>query len=295
MQTYHTIIFEGGGVKGYAYPDALNELEKHKIIDLKKINTFVGSSAGAITAALLACGASPAQIKYYLEVDFNIFKDDKIGYFRDAWNIYKHYGLCEGKTFIKWFKECLVDLLWGKTNQTIIDTKNITFGDLYKYNDKTLIVTASNLSTGKLQIFSPKITPKTPIWLAVRASMAIPLFFRPVMWHGDRLVDGGLLANLFDPPGDGGELALNLVSNKDYGKNRRKITSIFSLIGSLIDVLMYRSETQHVSDSLRNNTINIDTGDIKATDFDLSKRQKQQLANAGKEGVLRFIEKRNNG
>ena len=298
MQNYHTLIFEGGGVRGYSYAEALKALEEKKIINLPEITTFVGSSAGAITAALLACGATPNRLQEFLEIDFNIFQDDKIGSIRDAWNLWRHWGYCEGKTFVEWFKDCLRRaLLEGLIEKPffhkIIYYEELTFGDLQKYLGKKLIVTASNFSTGKLQLFSPDTTPDVPVWLAVRASMAIPFFFRPIKYIRDWLWDGGVLANLYDPAGDGGELAFRLVGNDDYGQGkRREIKSLKDVLMCLVDIQQYQAERKHISKSLWENMININTGDIKATDFDLTTAQKHQLAMAGKDGVEKFLIKK---
>lgn len=289
---YHTLIFEGGGVRGYAYAEALKALEEKGIINLQEITTFAGSSAGAITAALLACGATPRTLQGFLEIDFNIFQDDKVGWIRDAWNLWRHWGYCEGKTFVGWFKECLKKIIsYPDASKMIIHYGNEpTFKNIQRHTGKNLIITASNFSTGKLQLFTPETTPDVPIWLAVRASMAIPLFFRPIRYKGDWLWDGGVLANLYDPKGDGGELALRLVGNDDYGQGkRREIKNLKDVGMCVIDIMQYQQERKHISKSLWENMISINVGKIKATDFDLISGQKQQLALAGREGVERFV------
>lgn len=293
MQDYHTLIWKGGGVCGLAYPEALKALEEKGIINLSEIITFVGSSAGAITAALLACGASPEMLQSFLDVDFNIFQDDKTGMLRDAWNLWRHWGYCEGKVFVEWFKKCL-DSIAGLSMKTSRGTaRDITFRELQQKTSRELIITASNFSTGKLQLFTPETTPNVPIWRAVRASMAIPFFFRPVQYGGDWLWDGGVLANLYDPVGDGGELALRLVGNNDYGQGKRRNIKNLKDVGMcLVDILQYQAERRHISKSLWENMISIDTGNIKATDFDLTSAQKRQLAVAGREGVERFVAKK---
>jgi len=49
-----SLVLSGGGAKGAAYPGALAALAEHKLLD--GIKTMSGSSAGGITAALLASG-----------------------------------------------------------------------------------------------------------------------------------------------------------------------------------------------------------------------------------------------
>lgn len=45
-------VFKGGGAKGIAYAGAIQACEEHRIV----FPEVAGSSAGAITATLVACG-----------------------------------------------------------------------------------------------------------------------------------------------------------------------------------------------------------------------------------------------
>src|SRR6266851_7698742 len=55
------LIMKGGGVKGLAFAGAIQELEKHY-----EFETYVGTSAGSIAAALLAAGANGADLETML-------------------------------------------------------------------------------------------------------------------------------------------------------------------------------------------------------------------------------------
>ena len=56
---------------------------------------------------------------------------------------------------------------------------------------RTLVCTASDLTTGQVRIFRTG-----PIWKALRASVAIPGVLTPVIENGHILVDGGVLNNM---------------------------------------------------------------------------------------------------
>ena len=57
---FENLVFEGGGVKGLAFCGALKVLEERGIIT--DVKGLAGSSAGAITAGLLACGYTSDEI-----------------------------------------------------------------------------------------------------------------------------------------------------------------------------------------------------------------------------------------
>ena len=59
------LVMEGGGAKGAAYVGALLALEERGV--LRHIKRYAGSSAGAMTACLLAVGYSPLEVLHVLK------------------------------------------------------------------------------------------------------------------------------------------------------------------------------------------------------------------------------------
>ncbi|MBA3613575.1 MAG: patatin-like phospholipase family protein, partial [Nitrospirales bacterium] len=75
---FENLVFEGGGIKGLAFCSAIQILEQKGI--MPNIKRLGGSSAGAITAGLLACDHSSQELFGILEKkNFNDFKDDSFG------------------------------------------------------------------------------------------------------------------------------------------------------------------------------------------------------------------------
>lgn len=72
------IVLEGGGVKGVAYAGALESMQANGL--LKDVKRVAGSSAGGITAALMALGYSPAELKEILldQLNFSELMDEPI-------------------------------------------------------------------------------------------------------------------------------------------------------------------------------------------------------------------------
>lgn len=78
-----------------------------------------------------------------------------------------------------------------------------TFEEHYNYFHKELVITGSNLTTGKTVFFSAKETPKFPVADAVRISMSLPFIFKPYVIQEKKYgyppcglyVDGGVFNN----------------------------------------------------------------------------------------------------
>lgn len=85
------LVFEGGGVKGIAYGGALKVMEEKGILD--GLQRVAGTSAGAITATLLAVGyLADAVGDVIAKTDFRDFEDDDPGVFRDTARLLREYG-----------------------------------------------------------------------------------------------------------------------------------------------------------------------------------------------------------
>ena len=179
------LVFQGGGVKGIAYAGALEVLEEAKILD--KVERVAGTSAGAITACLLALKYDAADVK---QIIFNTqFKK-----FEDGWNPFRvisKYGLYKGDYFRN---------LMGTYVKKKLGSKNATFKDLHAKTGMDLRVFATDLNTKNVREFSVAQTPTVAVADAVRASMSIPLFFQAFRFPKNNpnnhiYVDGGTVLN----------------------------------------------------------------------------------------------------
>ena len=88
---FKNLIFEGGGVKGIAYAGALMALEELGI--LANIRRVGGTSAGAITATLLAAGGDGKYVEQAVGgTKFRKFMDDSFGIVRDTKRLLSAFG-----------------------------------------------------------------------------------------------------------------------------------------------------------------------------------------------------------
>jgi hypothetical protein len=139
---------------------------------------------------------------------------------------------------------------------------------------------AADVITNDVKIWSSATTPDDEVAVAVRCSCSIPGFFQPV---GRRFIDGGVLSNLpsFVFSGSGFEqnrpfanriLAFTLVAAHSVDEP----TTALGLLGAVASTVVDGSSMLQGRLVGPIHEIAIDTGDIRATDFD--KMDSQRIA-----------------
>jgi|SRR6516165_3953625 predicted acylesterase/phospholipase RssA len=99
------LVMKGGGVKGLAFAGAVRELQAYF-----QFEAFVGTSAGAIAAALFAAGATGAMLEETLRRKrFRDFLDGKI--WTAPFNIWFFGGIHPGLAFSNWLRDELHRLI----------------------------------------------------------------------------------------------------------------------------------------------------------------------------------------
>lgn len=153
------LVLSGGGARATAHIGVIRCLEEMGI----EVDLIGGTSMGAYIGSAYARGAS----------------------FRDLLELCRLYGS----------RRKLLDLTLPFTS--FFTTAKITravqaaaagweFEDLWR----PFFCISSNLTAAE-----PFVHDRGPLWKAVRASLAVPTIFSPVLWNGELLVDGGLLNN----------------------------------------------------------------------------------------------------
>src|SRR3989338_6131497 len=306
---FKNLVFEGGGVKGIAYGGALEILEEREILD--NIKRVAGTSAGAITAGLLAIGYTHKEVGEILKnTNFRSFMDSTWGFMRDIRRLLREYGWFKGDAFREWFESHLE----RKTRN-----KRITFAELAEEakankNYRSLYVVGTNLNRRITEFFDEERTPKMPIAEAVRMSMSIPLFFRSVKFSNSVYVDGGLYYNyplhIFDnkkyvseenslpapyDPRDGAvynkeTLGLRVDTKDEINSHLKRIEetpgkiknlkdNAMVLVGGLTDNL----NKMHLHKNDWHRTIHIDALGVGTTDFDLEDDTVDALIKSGRD------------
>ncbi|WP_321374084.1 patatin-like phospholipase family protein [uncultured Draconibacterium sp.] len=190
------LVLSGGGAKGMAHIGVIRVLEENDI----PIDYISGTSIGAIVGGLYAAGYSADEME-------ELFKSDDF-YFWSTGKIQREYRY--------YFKRQEEDPTWVQLRVTKKDEKvkilpptNIIPGEQmdFAFMELTAATSAAcNYDFNQLMVpyfcIAADVNNSKPLVLrngdlgnAMRASMTVPLYFKPIEIDGKLLFDGGLLNN----------------------------------------------------------------------------------------------------
>jgi NTE family protein len=320
---YKNLVLEGGGVRGFAYAGSFQVLDSLHI--LAGIERVGGTSAGAIQATLLAVGYTPKEI---LELTAYIkpqeFNDGSWFIGTGMRRLKKEFGYYKGEKIGQWIEE----LIARKTGDG-----NISFAQLHRQRStkgyKDLYITGTDLTYQTLRIFSHEQYPDMRIKDAVRISLSIPLYYKPVLIDDkgkvyDRsvagvnlhmMVDGGALSNypvfMFDssryvtgmprmrnvPMENPETLGLMMETPEQIAYNKRQtgkypipIKSIKDYFKAVYITLIDKASPEAEGNSQWHRTITISTLNYSGRVRKLPKKVVDDLLESGREGARRFFQ-----
>ena len=309
------LVCEGGGVKGIGLAGAYSVLEEQGYV----AQNVAGTSAGAITAALIAAGYTAAELREIVfGMDFAAFRDrgweDRIPFVRRSASILKDLGIYEGKFFEEWIGKLLAD----KGVTTFADVMTDEFGEDPRYSSKLQVI-ASDVTTHRLLVLPRDagqlgIEPGAlSVARAVRMSMSIPIFFEPVCHKNEQtnrthlIVDGGMLSNfpvwLFDCDGsqvpDWPTFGLLLVEPNpktqvgerlpEPEKVPRGIGGLLKYMRAMASTMMEAHDRMYVETAEFARTIPVPTLGIGTTEFEITEARKELLYQSGREAATDFL------
>lgn len=313
------LVLEGGGVKGIALLGAIVALTEHGY----RFPRIAGCSAGAIVGALLAGYRHADRDVHGLvdlmdSLDYRRFADptplDHLGLVGKGLSLLLHDGVYRGDYAQDWIAEQLAGC--GVHTWADLRLDDDTAGCLPPGQRYRLVVVASDLSRGQLVRLPWDYhhygldADSQPVAVAVRASMAVPFFFRPVTLHAgaDRgavtLVDGGLLSGfpveVFDRtdgrparwPTYGVKLsarpAARQVSHPVHGPVDLAVASLRTLLDA--------HDAYHLDDEdTTSRTVFVDTESVSGLDFDIDRATQRRLYAAGADAARTFLDRRGRG
>lgn len=284
------IIFEGGGVKAIGFVGAVCALEQNGY----KWGKVAGSSAGAIIASLIAAGYNGKDLKnIMMNIDYTKFigKGRYLSIPFRILNIILRKGLYSGDYIENFVEE-------------LLETKHKTkFKDVSLNGESNLKIIAADVTQKKLLILPDDIKDygidpmEFKISTAVRMSVGIPFYFRPVYikYNGvnNYIVDGGILSNfpvwIFDVEGVPRWPTFGLKFEKSEKGYSNRDDNFISYVLDLAECIIETYDEKYISDKDMIRTISIPTLNVKTTDFNISKEKSMKLFEAGYKTAEEFF------
>lgn len=286
-------VFAGGGVRAFAFVGALEVMEKKGL----EFEAVCGTSAGALFCSLLKAGYKSKEIEAIISEiraeDFIEVPKLPLKWLRWV-HLYFRLGLYKSNKLEAWISEKL-------------EKKGLkTFGDL---PEGTLKIIASDISRGRILVLPDDLPDygmdpkKFSIAKAVKMSSSIPYFFQPSYLtdiNGEKsvIVDGGVLSNfplwLFlekykrngKRPVIGFKLTPNIDEIPPY-----KITNALEMFHSLFETMRKAHDVRFIVEEHAKNIVFIPVDEVKATNFDISEKEKKALIQVGRERGEKFLKK----
>lgn len=258
------LALSGGGLRGAAHIGVLKALTRSNI----PIHMLSGTSAGAVIAAMFACGYAPydmekmcASLQLPRLIDLHIKMGDLIRYgvkllltgqFK-VWSVLPK-GLIKGEKAERF----LMDIFGSRTLRQTKYPVAIPAVDVYT-SDTVFFTTPQ---AGMPALANTRFIHNAPLYEAVRASIAVPGIFFPKMYRNMMLVDGAVKDNL---PTDvlhymGADVIIAVDLSYD-GQANHEIRTIGEILSQCLDI-MGREITILKSERFANVTIRPDLTNI---------------------------------
>ena len=312
------LVLSGGGVKGVGLVGAVVALMDAGYAVQRVSGTSASSIVGAVVAAAAQSGTlTGADVKELaLQLEYRRFTDpgllERVPVLGPSLALVRGNGVYKGDYARNWVYDQLRSL--GVT----------TFGDLAIDDDELpperryrLVVTVSDVTTGQLvrlpwdyrRVYG--LDPdEQSVADAVRASMSIPFFFRPVTLTSasgltSTLMDGGLLSNFpidsLDRR-DGGtprwpSFGVTVLPNLPQGNDRlipaldalRWLGPPHVLEDVITTVLVGRDQAYLNQPWVSARAIRVDSTEVGFLDFDISDADVEALYSKGQEAARDFL------
>lgn len=282
---------------GIGHVGAISVMEEMSMVD--EISYYVGSSAGSIVAALMACGATTEFLRKQLyDMDLSSLLDDSFGVVRDIGRLVSKYGWYKGDALRKWMHDALLALTGNG---------EITLAEAYNHagRKKKLTIMMFSMRTRTTIGASFLTKPDLPIAEAIRRSASIPVYYqtrRNVASYGehdaDMFVDGGLIDNYpmhvlrEDGLSDDEILGIKLITSAEleerYYEEKTGLPAVHAMPKSIVDYLMLLIEIlrdqalkSHVRAGDWALTIPVDVGTLSSTNFSITRKEQEWLYQQG--------------
>jgi NTE family protein len=307
------LVCEGGGVKGIGLVGAVTALADAGY----GFPRAAGSSAGAVVASLVAAFSRAGEPLSRLEdvmraVDYRRFRDvsgvGRLPVLGRGIALLAHDGLYEGRYLEQFLTGALGELGVRTFGDLRLSPTEEAAEGLPAAHAYRLVVTVSDLSRRRLA----RVPWDLPTYdtdpddfsvaRAVRASAAIPLFFRPVRQptsDGEATwVDGGLLSNfpvaLFDRAGSleprWPTFGVRLTTRPATPPSTPPVRGPLAVGFAALDTLLTDQGNSYLEDPCTvQRTVFVPTSGVSVVDFDIDRETQERLFRSGVDAAGAFL------
>jgi len=192
-------------------------------------------------------------------------------------SINENYGLDTGKRIEDFIKIIL---------QKKYNNPNITMNQLFLITNIHLTFTSVNLDSNQIEYINHINYPDLPVYLGIRMSSSVPLFYNVVKYNNQHFIDGGVLLNypisyfkenLEDTIG---------ICVRDNATINKSIDSFTNYISKILSLMLF--QINNISfNQYSKNTILIETPNTHFIDTHITEENKLKLI---QKGYDRFME-----
>ncbi len=305
------LVLEGGGVKGLALVGAVTALSDAGYA----FPRVAGSSAGAVVACLVAAlqaAGEPADrlADVVRSVDLRRLRDlgglGRVPLVGRGLALLAHDGLYEGRYLERFLTGVLGDLGVRTFADLAIPDDDPAAEGLPPARRSRLVVTVSDLSRSRLARLPWDLpdygAADLPVARAVRASAAIPFFFRPVRQPTPTgpatWVDGALLSTfpveLFDRTDSADPrwptFGVRLTTRPPTPPVTRAVDGLLDIGLATLDTLLTDQGSAYLEDRCTvERTVFVPTEGVSVVDFDLDAPTAERLRAAGEQAAQQFL------
>lgn len=174
------LVFCGGGTRCLVFLQTLVDLESRTV--LKNVNEYWGTSAGALLASLMAMNSSATRVMNLMYgTNFERFRDIDVA---NIFGITSTWGFDDGKSLTREIE--------GLFEKVEVGAKDKCLRDIPSLN-----IVVADLNLHETVVVNKLTFPNMRVVDAVRASMSLPIFFKPYVnpENGHYWVDGAIRAH----------------------------------------------------------------------------------------------------
>lgn len=273
------LALSGGGAKGFAHIGVLKVMEEAGI----QPDIVTGTSMGSVIGGLYAIGYTPAMLEEIaLSNNWEDFFSNRAP--RQYQSIYQKTNQSQNLLTFP-FKEGSVRLPRGLIKGQKIAMMLYRLTEPYHgvTNFRNLPIPfaaiATNLATGEAIRMDSGYLPD-----AIRASIAIPSIFEPVVIDSVSYIDGGVARNI--PASDARELGADIVISSDVNSSLAPVDSLQSFLNILWQAVGFTMQASN-KQQLSHTDIHIQTDIDSYTTFDFD--QTAHLIQRGEQAARKML------